>query len=210
MHVSRSLSVSLVVAAATLAACSKKPEVAPTPVPAPVDTSALRAQHVQDSLAAIAAAQKAAAEAQARRDSIAAAEAAARAEAQAQAAMRATLTEVIHFDFDKSMVRPDAQAILDAKLPILLANPNLSIRIAGHTDERGSAEYNQALGQRRAAAAKRYLTDHGVAASRIETVSYGEEQPVAMGHDESAWSQNRRDEFTITGGDTGTLNHPGM
>ena len=68
---------------------------------------------------------------------------------------------------------------------------------AGHTDDRGSDEYNLALGQRRAAAAKRYLTDHGIAADRVSTVSVGEEKPVDPGHDESAWAKNRRDEFEI-------------
>ena len=83
-----------------------------------------------------------------------------------------------------------------------MANPDVMIRVAGHTDERGSVEYNIALGQRRAASAKRYLTERGVAANRIETVSFGEGRPVADGHDESAWAQNRRDEFEITAGGT--------
>lgn len=204
MRATRTLPAALVLAAVTLAACHKKPEVAPAPAPAPVDTSALRAQHVRDSLAAIEAAkERAAAAERARQDSIQAAEA-------AQKAMRATLTEMIHFDFDQSALRSDAQAILDAKIPILLANPDVTIRIAGNTDERGSTEYNLALGQRRAATAKRYLTDHGIADSRVETVSYGEERPIAQGHDEEAWAQNRRDEFTITGGASGDLKKPSM
>ena len=89
---------------------------------------------------------------------------------------------------------------------MLNANPGLRLRIAGHTDERGSDEYNLALGQRRAAAAKRYLTQHGIAENRIEIISFGEERPAQQGSDESAWSQNRRDEFEIAaGGDTLTL-----
>ena len=206
MRASRTLPAALALAAVALTACHKKPEVAPAPAPAPVDTSALRQQHIRDSLAALDAARRAAEDAAAR----ARADAAAKAEAATQAAMRASLTEVIHFDYDKSDLRADAQAILDAKLPILLANPDVTIRIAGNTDERGSTEYNLALGQRRAATAKRYLTDHGVADSRIETVSYGEERPIAQGHDETAWQQNRRDEFDITGGGTGQLKHPSM
>jgi len=205
MHASRSLPVALVVAAMSLAACHKTPQVAPTPVAAAVDTSALRQEHVRDSLAALDAARNAAnaaAMAQARADSIA------RANAAAQGAMRASLTEMIHFDFNMSDLRPDAQAILDAKIPILLANPNVTIQVAGNTDDRGSAEYNLALGQRRAATAKRYLTDHGVADARIETVSYGEERPIVQGSDETAYSQNRRDEFTITAGGSGMLNKP--
>jgi peptidoglycan-associated lipoprotein len=115
-------------------------------------------------------------------------------------ALRNTLREVIHFDFDESDLRDDARASLDAKLPVLLANPGLTLRISGHADERGSDEYNLALGQRRASAAKRYLTERGVAEGRIETVSFGEEQPVASGSDEAAYAANRRAEFEITGG----------
>jgi peptidoglycan-associated lipoprotein len=72
--------------------------------------------------------------------------------------------------------------------------------VSGHTDERGSDEYNLALGQRRAAAAKAYLVQHGIADSRIETISYGEERPVAQGSDDAAYAQNRRAEFEITAG----------
>lgn len=203
MHVSRILPAALVIVA-TLAACHKKPVVAPAPVPVAIDSTAIK-QHIADSIAAANRAREAAdaAAAKARADSIARAEA-------SQTAMRATLTAVIHFDYDKSDLRPDAQAILDQKLPILLANPGVTIRIAGNTDDRGSTEYNLALGQRRAATAKRYLTDHGVADARIETVSYGEERPVAQGEDEAAWAQNRRDEFTIAGGADGQLKQPGM
>src|SRR5207253_10918461 len=122
--------------------------------------------------------------------------------------MRNTLVAVVHFDYDQADLRPDARAALDAKIPILQANSNVTIRIAGHTDERGSDEYNLALGQRRAATAKRYLVEHGIAESRIETISYGEERPVAQGSEESAWSQNRRDEFEITAGGGGRLTPP--
>jgi peptidoglycan-associated lipoprotein len=115
-------------------------------------------------------------------------------------ALRNTLREVIHFDFDESDLRDDARSRLEAKLPILLANPGVMLRISGHADERGSDEYNLALGQRRAAAAKRYLTERGVADGRIETVSFGEEQPVAAGGDEASHAANRRAEFEITGG----------
>jgi peptidoglycan-associated lipoprotein len=115
-------------------------------------------------------------------------------------ALRNTLREVIHFEFDEADLRGDARSRLDAKLPILTANPGVTLRISGHADERGSDEYNLALGQRRAAAAKRYLTERGVADGRIETVSYGEEQPVASGGDESAFAANRRAEFEVTSG----------
>ena len=121
--------------------------------------------------------------------------------------VRNMLIAVVHFDLDQADLRSDATAALDAKIPILQANPTVTLRIAGHTDERGSDEYNLALGQRRAAAAKRYLVEHGIAESRLETISYGEERPVAQGHDEDAWAQNRRAEFEITAGGQ-TLKRP--
>lgn len=116
------------------------------------------------------------------------------------AAARARLLETIYFEYDADELRDDARASLDAKLAILNANPGLRIRIAGHCDERGSDEYNIALGRRRSEAAKRYLTDRGVDASRIETASFGRERPAVQGNTEEAWSKNRRDEFEITAG----------
>ena len=114
----------------------------------------------------------------------------------------ATLRTMIHFDYDKANIRSEDMGGLDAKVAIMQANPDLRIRIGGHCDERGSDEYNLALGNRRAQAAKQYLVSHGVDAGRIETQSWGEERPFVDGHDESAWSQNRRDEFeVVSGGD---------
>ena len=193
-------------AGALLAGCHSKPAtVAPTP--APIDSTAIK-QHIRDSIAAANAAKQAADEAaaaaaKARADSIA------RAQAAAQAAMHATLTASIHFDFNKSDLRAGDQAILDQKIPILRANPDVTLRITGNTDERGSTEYNLALGQRRASQAESYLADHGIAASRIEIVSNGEEHPLCTDHDETCWSQNRRDDFTITGGASEALREPG-
>ena len=116
--------------------------------------------------------------------------------------VRTTLATMIHFDLDQSRVRPDDMGALDAKVAILQANPDLRIRVGGHCDERGSDEYNLALGNRRAQAAKQYLVSHGIDASRIETQSWGEERPMVDGHDEGAWSQNRRAEFeVVSGGD---------
>ncbi|HJQ10086.1 MAG TPA: peptidoglycan-associated lipoprotein Pal [Gemmatimonadaceae bacterium] len=109
----------------------------------------------------------------------------------------AAITGPIYFDFDKSTIRPDAAATLDRKIPWLQANPGMRIRIEGNADERGSDEYNLALGQRRAASAKRYLVDHGIAADRFDLVSYGEERPVCTEHNEACWQQNRRDDFRI-------------
>ena len=114
--------------------------------------------------------------------------------------VRSMVAAMIHFDYDKSSVRPDDAGTLDQKVAILQANPELRIRIHGHCDERGSDEYNLALGNRRAQSAKQYLVSHGIDASRIETQSWGEERPLVDGHDEGAWSQNRRDEFEIIGG----------
>ena len=116
--------------------------------------------------------------------------------------VRSTLVAMIHFDLDKSNIRGEDMGALDQKVAILQANPDLRIRIGGHCDERGSDEYNLALGNRRAQSAKQYLVSHGIDASRIETQSWGEERPLVDGHDENAWSQNRRDEFEpISGGD---------
>ncbi len=123
--------------------------------------------------------------------------------------VRDLLARRVHFDFDRSNVRAEDAAILDEKLAVLQSNPDLRIQVTGHCDERGSDEYNLALGNRRALAAKRYLTDRGIAESRIMTSSMGEERPIAMGANEGAWAQNRRDEFTIISGG-GTLKMPGM
>lgn len=114
---------------------------------------------------------------------------------------RAALLANIYFDFDKSELRADQQAILDSKIPVLKANPSVRIRIEGNADERGSDEYNQALGMRRAQQARKYLVDHGIDAGRIDISSNGEEKPVCQEHQESCWSQNRRDEFVIVAGD---------
>ena len=114
--------------------------------------------------------------------------------------MIAILEQVIHFDYDDASIRQDAQELLAAKIPILRANPGIRIRIEGHADERGSVEYNLALGMRRANTVRQYLMDFGIDASRFETFSYGEDRPVASGSNESAWSQNRRAAFRIVTG----------
>ncbi|MEL0636751.1 peptidoglycan-associated lipoprotein Pal [Marinomonas sp. TI.3.20] len=99
---------------------------------------------------------------------------------------------VFYFDFDKSVVRPAAREALAKHAQYLIANPEAHVVLEGHTDERGTREYNMALGERRAKAVARYLTIQGVAASQIETVSFGEEVPVAFGHDAASWQLNRR------------------
>ena len=123
--------------------------------------------------------------------------------------VRDALARRVHFDFDRANIRAEDASILDQKLAILQRNSNLLVRITGHADERGSDEYNLALGNRRALAVKRYLTDRGIAESRIQTSTMGEERPLAMGGNEGAWAQNRRGEFTIISGGN-ELRMPGM
>jgi peptidoglycan-associated lipoprotein len=113
---------------------------------------------------------------------------------------REALLAPVYFDFDQSELRPDQRAVLDAKLPVMKANPGVRIRIEGNADERGSDEYNLALGMRRAQATRKYLIDNGIDAGRIDVASNGEEKPVCQGHDEDCWKQNRRDEFVIAAG----------
>lgn len=103
----------------------------------------------------------------------------------------------IHFDFDKSIIHVEDFPILQALADRLLSSPGASVEIAGHCDERGTVEYNIALGDRRAAAARAYLIRLGVEPSRIKTISYGEADPVDPGHNEEAWAKNRRDEFDV-------------
>lgn len=193
--VSLLLALGLGVAMVTASACGGKnpaPQTAPQPT---VDTAAEN-QRIRDSINAANQAAEAEAERLKRQreaDSLAALSA-------ASEGVRNTLATMIHFDLDKSNIRADDMGALDQKVAILQANPDLKIRIGGHCDERGSDEYNLALGNRRAQSAKQYLVSHGIDAGRIETQSWGEERPLVDGHDESAWSQNRRAEFEIVSG----------
>jgi peptidoglycan-associated lipoprotein len=176
----------LLIASLPLAACSKKqPAVVQPPQPTQPDTVGQGA-------------------ARARADSIAAAE---RARAAAEAAAReataratATLQEMVFFDYDVSELRQDAQETLGRKVPILRANPGLTLRVTGHADERGSLEYNLALGMRRAQAVKDYLAGFGIDGARVQIDSMGEDQPLEQGSNEEAWARNRRAEFGITAG----------
>ena len=102
------------------------------------------------------------------------------------------------FDFDNSNIRDDQKAALNEDVTWLKANSQVKFTIEGHCDERGTAEYNLALGERRAKAVKDYLVVAGIAADRIATVSYGTERPFVLGHDENAWKMNRRGHFVIT------------
>jgi peptidoglycan-associated lipoprotein len=102
---------------------------------------------------------------------------------------------VIHFDYDMSDIRPEARALLEQHATYLSGNPNTQVRLEGHADERGSREYNLALGERRAESAKGALMSLGVSGNQITTLSYGEERPVALGHNEHDWQLNRRVEI---------------
>ena len=103
--------------------------------------------------------------------------------------------KAIHFDFDRADIKPEFEPVLKANAEWLKGHGNTKVSVEGHCDERGTNEYNIALGDRRANSAKKYLLHLGVAKDHLSTVSYGEEKPAAKCHDESCWSQNRRDEF---------------
>jgi peptidoglycan-associated lipoprotein len=113
---------------------------------------------------------------------------------------RAMLEQRIHFALDRADLSADARATLAAKVEILRTSPGLTLRIDGHADERGSDEYNLALSKRRAAEAKRFMMGQGIEADRLETVGYGEEQPLDSSSGEAAWATNRRADFRVTGG----------
>lgn len=120
-------------------------------------------------------------------------------EAEERARARARIEERIYFDFDRSELKPLSRETLAEKADVLRAYPEVRVLIEGHADERGTVEYNLALGERRARAAQEYLVDLGIDPARLSTVSYGEERPLVDGHNEAAWSQNRRDEFVPEG-----------
>jgi peptidoglycan-associated lipoprotein len=103
----------------------------------------------------------------------------------------------IHFEFDSSTLTPEAQLKLKKKAEWLQNNPEATATIEGNCDERGTSEYNLALGDRRATSAKNFLVDLGISASRLTTISYGEERPIDPGHNEAAWAKNRRCHFVI-------------
>jgi len=121
--------------------------------------------------------------------------------AESQLAARPTVTpgssvmQPVYFDFDKSTIRDDSKAVLARNAEWLRTNPQVRVQVEGHADERGTEEYNLALGERRAEAVKSYLTSLGIESNRLHTISYGEERPVDPGHGETAWSKNRRSEF---------------
>lgn len=108
------------------------------------------------------------------------------------------LSATIFYDFDRADLTEAARSLLLAKVPVLQAQPTMHLRITGHTDDRGSSEYNLALGLRRAAEAKAFLVNNGIDAGRLTITSMGAEQPAVQGDNEEAWSRNRRAEFAPT------------
>ncbi|MDE0393696.1 MAG: OmpA family protein [Gammaproteobacteria bacterium] len=181
----RLLLASVVLGGLAVAACGGEPPPeppAPEPQAAGPDLDSLRAY--EDSVRA---AQEAAARAAAERE-------------RAIAEAREILEQRVHFDYDESAIRPDAESVLRQKVAILRASPAVRIRLEGHADERGSVEYNQALGNRRAQSVLDFFGQQGLMAGNFQTTSFGEERPLSAGSNETAWAQNRRVEFVITAG----------
>ena len=110
----------------------------------------------------------------------------------------AFMTERIFFDYDKSALKMEAQALLKKKAEWLKSTANAKLTIEGNCDERGTAEYNMALGERRAQSAKKFLVDLGIDAKRITTISYGKERPIDPAHNQAAWTKNRNDGFVVS------------
>lgn len=184
----RTVRVCAVLALAILAGCGKKqpPAVASPPAEAPRQMAATNDDAAEREAAAHAA------------------ETARQREAER---VRAILETRVFFDYDDSGLRSDTREALDAKVRVLRDNPTIRLRIEGHADERGTTEYNLALGARRADAVVTYIAGFGLAAARFHTVSYGEERPLDGGHDESAWGRNRRAEFVVIAGDATSSEH---
>lgn len=114
-----------------------------------------------------------------------------------EAAETAFVNENIHFAFDSSVLSNQAQEILNNKADYLRANSGVTVTVEGHCDERGTASYNIALGERRAKSVRDFLVDLGISANRLKTISYGEERPLAIGPNEASWAKNRRAQFVI-------------
>ena len=113
---------------------------------------------------------------------------------------REVLTEIVFFEYDSDEIGGEAEGKLRLKAAVLAANPNVRLRIEGHADQRGSTEYNLALGQRRAEAVRAFLANYGIDPDRFTTVSYGKERPLLEGEGEEAWARNRRAEFAVLAG----------
>ena len=114
-----------------------------------------------------------------------------------EAADKAFVNQNVHFAFNSSALSDRSRRILNSKADYLRTNPDIMITVEGHCDDRGTEAYNNALGERRAESVKIYLVDLGIDTNRLNTVSYGEERPIAMGHNEGSWARNRRAQFVI-------------
>jgi peptidoglycan-associated lipoprotein len=185
MHYRRLFIVFAALGAVTLGACRRESPAPPAPPAAPAD----RGPNM-DSLRAY-------------EDSVRRAEEARRqAEAaeRARASARSVLEQMVFFEYDESRITAEAERVLRQKADILRASPDVRIRLEGHTDERGSVEYNLALGNRRAESVREFFGQFGISGDRFVTTSFGEERPLVNRSDEQAWSQNRRVEFVITSG----------
>ena len=176
-----------------ISACAKDP----APPPAPTGPTA---EEIAQERAAAAAAAEAAAEAARLKAEQEAAERERVRRDRAIAEARSTLRELVNFDYDESAITDQSEQILRRKVPILRNSPTVQIRLEGHADERGSTEYNLALGSSRAESVREFLAGFGISADRLTTTSFGEDRPLVSRSDENAWSRNRRVEFAITGG----------
>ncbi|MXW18942.1 MAG: peptidoglycan-associated lipoprotein Pal [Gemmatimonadetes bacterium] len=173
------------------AACRPEPPPPAAPEPTGPTAEEIEAQRIADSIE------------NARRleaEALAAAQRAEREMQQRAAAARATLGEMVYFDYDESTLTSETTRTLQAKLAVLRSCPSVRLRMEGHADERGTSEYNIALGSERAQSVSEFFTGFGLDDARFSTVSYGEERPVAQGSNEAAWARNRRVEFVITTG----------
>ncbi len=195
----RSIPVLLIAVTVLLAACRRDPPPPPEPVgPSPEEIEQAR----QDSIEAARQAEEEARRAEAERR---AEEERRRLNAERQARgtlaeVRDALTRMVHFEYDQSRITSEAEQLLREKVEILRSNPDVTVRLEGHADERGSTEYNLALGQRRAESAKEFMVGFGIEPSRIRTISYGEERPLVDQSNERAWAQNRRVEVVVLSG----------
>lgn len=191
----------LALAAMTLVAACHKAPAALEAAPASGNTDSLDRARADSIARANAARQAEIARAQAEQDSLRAVREREQREAAQNADAMKVLGATIYYDFDKADLTEAARSLLLAKVPVLQAQSTIRLRITGHTDDRGSSEYNLALGLRRAAEAKAFLVNNGIDAGRLEITSMGAEQPAVQGENEEAWSRNRRSEFSpISGG----------
>lgn len=190
----------LAVVVLALAAGCHKPPAALGPAPVSGNADSLDRARADSIARANAARQAEIARAQAEQDSLRAVREREQREAAQNADAMKVLAATIYYDFDRADLTEAARSLLLAKVPVLQAQPNIHIRITGHTDNRGSSEYNLALGLRRAAEAKAFLVNNGIDAGRLTITSMGAEMPVAQGDNEDAWSRNRRSEFEAVAG----------